>query len=608
MDIGLKNVVSQAQDYKLSNSQIVWTTELVNKWDYEEEHGMQHTLPSPYSNNVIGFRKANLKFRLTEEEEAEFSKCATDIVYFVEKYCKTMTDEGVKNIKLFPHQKKVLIELQKNRFVVWLSPRQSAKTTTSAFFIVWYNLFNYERNSLVIANKEMTAHEILDKIYIIYKDIPFFLKPGLISANMGAIKFDNGCRIVSQATTPNAGRSFTVHLLFADEFAFVPDNIIEPFYKSVYPTLSSSKISRMIISSTANGFNKFHSIYDGATKGLNEFKPIRIDWWEVPGRDENWKAREIANLGSEEAFNQEYGNEFLDENNLLLSFDTIKKLNAFKLDYVWKKIPELEKLEIDYNSLIWHPGYKFPGKNEEVDKYVISVDVAEGIGGDYTVMNIFKLDVMSNNDIEKLQTYLDEQDFFKLKQIAIYRNNKTDIREISIILNNLVYAVLGAENCNVILEMNRGDAVYLYEKLREIEDYYDGLVLNTKIFDGEKYKNRVGVILSHDSKLKYCRDFKNYLNDGKYEITDSFTINEFNNFGIVKNSYAALTGNDDCVMSVINTVPFFTNDSLSEFVSDMYDNLSAEKIKLINEKLNTEMLIKSSLNDDIDYSIVKEFN
>jgi hypothetical protein len=425
---------------------------------------------------------------------------------------------------------------------------------------------------------------------------------------MGAIKFDNGCRIVSQATTPNAGRSFTVHLLFADEFAFVPDNIIEPFYKSVYPTLSSSKISRMIISSTANGFNKFHSIYDGATKGLNEFKPIRIDWWEVPGRDENWKAREIANLGSEEAFNQEYGNEFLDENNLLLSFDTIKKLNAFKLDYVWKKIPELEKLEIDYNSLIWHPGYKFPGKNEEVDKYVISVDVAEGIGGDYTVMNIFKLDVMSNNDIEKLQTYLDEQDFFKLKQIAIYRNNKTDIREISIILNNLVYAVLGAENCSIILEMNRGDAVYLYEKLREIEDYYDGLVLNTKIFDGEKYKNRVGVILSHDSKLKYCRDFKNYLNDGKYEITDSFTINEFNNFGIVKNSYAALTGNDDCVMSVINTVPFFTNDSLSEFVSDMYDNLSAEKIKLINEKLNTEMLIKSSLNDDIDYSIVKEFN
>jgi hypothetical protein len=110
-----------------------------------------------------------------------------------------------------------------------------------------------------------------------------------------------------------------------DEFAHIHPNFIESFFRSTYPTVSSSKVSRIIITSTPNGMNKFYEIYQGALSGDNSFNPVRVDWWQVPGRDEEWKREEIANLGSEELFNQEYGNQFLSSTSLLLGSNELKK-------------------------------------------------------------------------------------------------------------------------------------------------------------------------------------------------------------------------------------------------------------------------------------------
>ena len=192
-----------------------------------------------------------------------------------------------------------------------LASRQIGKTVTSSIFIAWYLCFHYDRNVMVVANKLATTSEIVDKIRIVMKNLPFFMKPGIQSGGVTGMRFDNGNRLFSQATTKTAAIGFTIHLLFADEFAHIHPNFLLPFYRSIYPTLSSSKVSRMIVCSTPNGMNLFYEIYQGAQQGLNAFHPIRVDWWQVPGRDEAWKKREIANLGNEELFNQEYGNQFL---------------------------------------------------------------------------------------------------------------------------------------------------------------------------------------------------------------------------------------------------------------------------------------------------------
>jgi intein/homing endonuclease len=180
-------------------------------------------------------------------------------------------------------------------------------TITTGIFLTWYLLFHSDKNLMVLSNTGATTIEIIDKIKVILQNLPFFLKPGIILNNQMTMKFDNGCRLFGRNTTKTAAIGFAIHFLYCDEFAHIHQNFIDPFWRSVYPTLSSSNISRVVITSTPNGMNKFYDIYTAALEGKNEFKPIRIDWWQVPGRDEAWMRREIGNLGSEEDFNQEYG-------------------------------------------------------------------------------------------------------------------------------------------------------------------------------------------------------------------------------------------------------------------------------------------------------------
>ncbi len=251
---------------------------------------------SPFLNNDPKWRNSNITYRYTQEELDEIQKCMSDIQYYAEKYCRVMTDEGVANIELRDYQHEIIQSFKDNRFNILMSARQSGKTITTGIFISWYLCFNFDRNVLIIANKLDTTVEIIDKIKTILENLPFFLKPGVLVNNQKNMKFDNGCRLLGQATTKSAAIGFTLHLVYMDEMAHVHPNFLDPFYRSVYPTIASSKISKMIITSTPNGMNKFYEIYHGAISGTNEFKALRVDWFDVPGRDEEWKERKEGAL------------------------------------------------------------------------------------------------------------------------------------------------------------------------------------------------------------------------------------------------------------------------------------------------------------------------
>jgi hypothetical protein len=310
----------------------VWNTKRVN----EEIDRIEKGLPadtSPFYEGKIEMKSADVVFEYTREELEELARCASDVVYFGNKYCHSMTDEGIRQIKLRPYQEDMLDSFQDNRFVIMLASRQIGKTVTSSIFIAWYVTFHSDRNVLVVANKLATTNEIVDKIRTILKNLPYFMKPGMYSAGVTGMRFDNGNRLFSQATTKTAAIGFTIHLLYADEFAHIHSNFLLPFYRSIYPTLSSSQISRIIISSTPNGMNLFYEIYQGAMEGKNNYYPIRVDWWQVPGRDEEWRKREVANLGSEELFNQEYGNQFLASSRLLFDSNTLMLMKRTCKEY-----------------------------------------------------------------------------------------------------------------------------------------------------------------------------------------------------------------------------------------------------------------------------------
>jgi hypothetical protein len=231
----------------------------------------------------------------TKEDVQEYQRCMTDPVYFAETYGKVISlDKGLVSFKLYPYQREMFEHFNDNRFSIVLACRQSGKSISSCMYILWYALFHPDQTIAILANKGATAREMLARITLALENTPFFLQPGTKALNKGSIEFSNNSRIIAAATSGSSIRGLSVNLLFLDEFAFV-ENAAQ-FYASTYPVISSGKTSRVIITSTANGIgNVFHKIYEGAVQEVNEFKPFRVDWWDVPGRDDKWKQQTIAN-------------------------------------------------------------------------------------------------------------------------------------------------------------------------------------------------------------------------------------------------------------------------------------------------------------------------
>ena len=175
-----------------------------------------------------------------------------------------------------------------NRFSVVLACRQSGKSISSVAYLLWYALFHSEKIIAVLANKGATAREMLGRVSLMLENLPFFLQPGCKALNKGSIEFSNNSRIIAAATSGSSIRGMSVSLLYLDEFAFVEK--ASEFYTSTYPVISSGKNTKVIITSTANGIgNMYYKIWEGAVQKVNEFKPFRVDWWDVPDRDEDWK-------------------------------------------------------------------------------------------------------------------------------------------------------------------------------------------------------------------------------------------------------------------------------------------------------------------------------
>jgi hypothetical protein len=565
-----------------------WSTAKVDKLIYDaEENGVDYKdVDNPFHENDPELRKGNILFEYTEWELEEIKKCAEDVVYFADNYCHVMTDEGIRQIKLRDYQIQILNQYQHHRKNVFVSPRQSGKTITSSIFLLWYLLFNFEKNAMIMANIGDTAAELMDKIKVIMKGLPFFLKPGLVVYNVMTMKYDNGCRIMAKTTTKTSSIGYTIHMLYMDEFAHINPNFINQFFKSVYPTISSSQIARVIITSTPNGMNKFWEIYKGAIEGENEFNPIRVEWWQVPGRDEEWKRKEIAALGSEEDFNQEYGCQFLSSSRLLLDSNTLKRLKNTEEQFIFHELWPFEKSPIDYSGLLWHPKFD-PASVFEKDgqKFYISIDTASGGGGDYSVANIFKVAPMPSNVIKNKRFFEDESDFFCLLQVGIFRSNNIEIDEFKAFLEILITGVLGVDNARIVLELDHKGEM-LMDKLMDCEDFFDEMFVYTKHSEAST-KLKPGVKLTVKNKEKFCYDLKINARGFKIIPSNKNGIHELANFGINPNgSFSSQIGKDDEAMTLVNLNCVFDNGDFQETVMDLYDIIPEKFRKLIEERLS----------------------
>jgi hypothetical protein len=263
------------------------------------------TIETSYRANPL-LKKEGVKIEFDEGQVEEYLKCASDPLYFIQNYVKVVhVDHGVIPFKMWDFQKDMISTFHNNRFSIVKCPRQVGKTVSSVAYILWLSLFNPSQNIAILANKGDLAQEILDRYQLAYENLPMWLQQGVKVWNKRNIELENGSKVLASATSSNAIRGGSFTLVFLDEFAFVPNNIAENFFTSVYPVISSGKNTKMIIVSTPNGMNLFYKMWTDSIAKRSEYQNFSIHWSMVPGRDEKFKEQTIKNT-SQRQWNQEF--------------------------------------------------------------------------------------------------------------------------------------------------------------------------------------------------------------------------------------------------------------------------------------------------------------
>lgn len=510
------------------------------------------THQSGYLGNPL-LKKAGTHEEFTKEQIAEYIKCSKDPVYFILNYVKIVNvDEGLVPFTMYDFQEKIVNTIHNNRFAIAKLPRQSGKTTTVVSYFLHYILFNEDVNIAILANKGSLARDILGRLQLAYENLPPFLQQGIKVWNRGDMQLENGSKIVAASTSSSAVRGGTYNMILLDEFAFVPKNIADEFFSSVYPTISSGNTTKVIIVSTPCGMNHFYKLWSDAQDQKNLYKPVEVHWSEVPGRDEKWKEETIKNT-SKEQFAQEFECDFVGSINTLI--------NATKLKNMPFKDPALVLGDMDI--------YEEP---QEGHVYTLVVDVSHGEGLDYSAFSII------------------DSSEFPYKQVAKYRNATIPPLTYPTVIHN---AALKYNEAFILVEIND-----IGQQVADILHYdleYDNMLLVTQrgragqVLGGGFGIGQAQMGIKTTKKVKQvgCLNLKNLVESDKLLIEDFDTIAELTSFVSRGYSYEAEPGhNDDLVMTLVLFCWLTTQPYFKDLTSvDARKRILADKSKVEEEEL-----------------------
>ena len=466
------------------------------------------------------------EYAYTVEEGKELNRCRKDFYYFLKHVIIVHPDEGRIPFVPYDYQNDIFDLILNNRFVITMVARQSGKSTLVAVYLIWYAIFNADKNVGVVSNNEASAIDIIDRCKLIYEELPYFLKPGVTKYDAKTMKFDNGTTIRGAATSKNSFRGRTMNIIFADELAFVePEWLADAFYMSNYPTISKSTKSKFIIVSTPQGIgNLFHSIFVKAQKKKNAFKHYVADWKCLPERDEAWAVQELSNMG-QMRFNQEYGCKFLGSANTVIDENTLKRL--------------LDQPDSDIIALSEKGNFRKYANPVEGATYLIGVDCAKGTGEHYSTMQVFKL-----NSIAPIS----------LTQVAVFEDNQMDTYEFAALVDK---TALYYNDAYLMVENNGEGSAVISELWWTHEN--EGLICS-----GSKEKN-LGIRATSKTKPQAVILMKKLVEDGSMELVDSPTINQLLTFIEKGNNRFSGNGKPDDLVSALYWTPWiFKMDILEE--------------------------------------------
>tara|TARA_Y100001973_G_scaffold24396_1_gene36450 strand:- start:2048 stop:3700 length:1653 start_codon:yes stop_codon:yes gene_type:complete len=511
-------------------------------------------------------KKANTKIEFTQEQILEFMACKNDPVYFAENYIKIVTlDHGLQPFAMYDFQKKLIKNFHENRFNICKMPRQTGKSTTCVSYLLHYAVFNDNVNIAILANKASTARDLLGRLQLAYENLPKWMQQGILAWNKGSLELENGSKILAASTSASAVRGGSYNVIFLDEFAFIPNHIADQFFASVYPTISSGSNTKVIMVSTPHGMNHFYRYWHDAERGKNEYVPTEVHWSEVPGRDAVWKEQTIANT-SEAQFKVEFECEFLGSVDTLIAPSKLRSL--------------VYESPIEQNA-----GLDVFERSEKEHDYVMTVDVARGVGNDYSAFIVI--------DITQ----------FPHKVVAKYRNNEIK----PMLFPNVIFDV--AKNYNnafILCEVNDiGDQV---ASILNFDLEYQNILMCSmrgragqivgQGFSGKK--TQLGVKMSKTVKKIGSLNLKTIIESDKLIFNDYDILSELTTFIQKSNSFEAEEGcNDDLAMCLVIYAWLVQSDYFKELTDqDVRKRLYEEQKNQLEQDMAPFGFMDNGLDDE----------
>ncbi len=520
---------------------------------------------SSFSTSDEFIKAPNLTEVFTSNKAAELIRCKKDPIYFAETYVKIQHPvKGAVPFVMFDYQKEMLRNYQNNRYSISLLGRQMGKTASAAAYLLWFAMFHEDKTILITANLMAAALEIMDRIRYAYEELPLWVKAGVTVYNKGTLAFDNGSKIVSRATTANAGRGLSISLLYCDEFAFVPPRISEEFWTAIQPTLSTG--GSCIITSTPNSDeDQFAQLWFGAIDNLDEygnvrpngigkngFKSTKAIWSAHPDRDEVWANEQRAKLGDEK-FRRENECEFIQADETLIDSMTLMRLGG------------IDPVKVDEKQVRW---YSEPIANRT---YLCALDPAMGTGGDFSAIQVFQLPEMiqvaewkHNRTATKAQVAILQHILIKIESLMLQDRNQQGEPEIYWTLEN---NSLGEAPLVVIADTG--------------EENFPGVFIHEPKNSHTGRRSRKGLNTTFKTKVPALARIKSLIESDRMKIKSKALVSELKNFvsggngsKIFKAKYGA---HDDLISATILCVrimqllsrrdPDF-NEDLKEIIMD----------------------------------------
>jgi hypothetical protein len=305
-------------------------------------------------------------------------------------------------------------------------------------------------------------------------------------------------------------------------------------------------------------------MWHDSERGRNEYVPTDVHWSEVPGRDAVWKEQTIANT-SEQQFKVEFECEFLG------SVDTL--VNPSKLKTLVYNDPIKRNKGLDI--------YEEP---IEEHNYLMTVDVARGIGNDYSAFVIF--------DITE----------FPYRVVGKYKNNEIK----PMLFPSIIHEVAKGYNDSwVLIEVNDiGDQV---SNILHFDLEYDNILMCSMRgragqivgsgFSGKK--SQLGVRMTASVKKLGCSNLKTLIEDDKLMIYDYDVISELTTFIQKNRSFEAEEGcNDDLAMCLVIFAWLVAQDYFKEMTdNDIRKRIYEEQKNQIEQDMSPFGFLSDGLDD-----------